>query len=228
MKKITVFIVMALVCLSSFAQTQREGRFGTEILFTPWNPNGNFELVDGIKARFFITDKLAVRTTLDFSINPQSDYTYQRVGDKDVEYVTSSNWTTFGLNPGIEYHFGNYEKLSIYAGAELIFDMAWASQLEENSENSDKIEYVGYSPNLGRRSTFTFGGAVFTGVDYYILSRLYIGAELGLGLRATSTGETKTKITTAVSSVENINKDYTSNARLGFYCTPSIRLGWNF
>ena len=226
MKKITIFLVLALVSLSSFAQTIREGRFGTEIHFTPWTPGQNFTLVEGVKARFFITDNLAVRTTLNFSTNPQTEYEY--TGANLDETKTKSNWTTFGINPGVEYHFASYNRISLYAGAEFRFNMGKAKGVETYSNNNDKVEWIGFNPNTNQRNSTTIGAGVFTGVDFYILSRLYIGAELGLRFTSTSTREFSTKLTTGGTTVENKIKDYDKEAEFRFFCNPAIRLGWNF
>ena len=159
-------------------------------------------------------------------MNPETSYTYTGT-DMNDETKVKNSWSTFDINPGVEYHFGNYEKLSLFAGAELRLGLGMASGKETYSFNDNKTEWFGTNPR-GDRSRTTLGLGVFTGADYYILSRLYVGAEIGLRFTTSMTGETSMKVTTGGTTIETKNKNYDQTSRLRFVCTPSIRLGWNF
>ena len=229
MKKVSVFFIAVMATLSGFAQTEKAGSFGTELYLKPWNTNETFSLIDGAKVRYFFTEELAVRASLNFYNNTTTEFSYVNNGSKDIETKKTNSYSNFGIAPGLEYHLFSTEKLSIYVGAQLSADFRNASYNEENDDNDVKITKKGANSN-GDFSGFTLGAGIFTGIDYYVISnRLYIGAELGLGYETFSSSEIVTKTTNGSgTTTENKVKDYVRDSRLGFYCLPSVRLGWNF
>ena len=229
MKKVSVFFIAVMATLSSFAQTEKAGSFGTELYLKPWNTNETFSLIEGAKVRYFLTEELAVRASLNFYNNTTTDFSYVNNGNKDIETKQTNSYSNFGIAPGLEYHLFSTEKLSIYAGAELGVDFRSASYDEENDDNDAKVSTKGTNLN-GDHSGLAFGASIFTGIDYYVISnKLYIGAELGLGYETFSSSEVVTKTTNGSgTTTERKDKDYVRDSRVGFYCLPSVRLGWNF
>lgn len=226
MKKIITLLAFVALSFSAFAQNNSQGDFGTEIYFRPWNGNATFSLIDGVKARYFISDKLAVRATLNFDRASETDYSYVTIANKEIETKQVDTYTQFGITPGIEYHFASYEKISLYAGAQVGLSFANAKSKTTNNDNSDMMEITGTS-GLGSGG-FSFGISAFTGIDYHFTNNLYIGAELGFGYNSFKSKEVKTKAVVGNTTIENTNKDYTSTSDLDFYCTPAVRIGWTF
>ncbi len=236
MKKV-LFFAVALITLSGVAQAQykpTKGTFATELNFNPLGlivvnavnnttviDGPNFSLPMGIKGRYFLSDNLAVRVGLDFNFESTTNHDFTDPGvSPEVETIEKNSLFTFGIIPGIEYHFGNWEKTSLYCGAEIGIAMASAKRSED--DGTDKTETKGAS-TLGN-SGFGFAFNVFTGFDYYFTKNLFVGAELGLGLNTLSTGT----VETTFNGVTVEDKDYSSSFNFGFYCEPAIRLGWKF
>ena len=140
----------------------------------------------GIKVRKFSSDTKALRLAANLSIlNSGED-------DVDTEF-------SVGVSAGVEHHMGGAERLSTYWGYE--------GNLGYVSSNGTDAE-PGKSTKLG------LGANLFTGFDYYIMPKIYLGAEVSYGLAVTNTkpdgGDGVTKIQLAPS------------------ITPSFRIGWQF
>ena len=227
MKKLFFISALAFAGMAvGVAQTQykfEKGDISTELQFSLLNLNiinywggagientGHF-MMPGLRVRYAITDKWVVRTTLGLDFGHNSDK--RDLSDdnnpnsiKSGSTTSKNNYTNFSILPGIEYHFGKWERMSIYVGGELLFGInATKSTYDYNSTifnyNYDgtlytKVEekfdltakncdyYVSSwgdvllnSPN----GHMAFGINAFTGIDFYVYKGLYLGAELGLG-----------------------------------------------
>lgn len=214
MKKTVVFLFASFFTLLSFAQ-QRDGNFGIEINFTPFSLADEVFSVDGLKVRYFMSDDVVIRGTIDFSLAPEKTVDYNADG-KEIS-TSKSNTTTFGLTPGFEYHVAKFGKGSVYVGAEVGFLLSKSSASVNFVENSDANTKV-------KGGGFGFGLGAFTGIDFYVTKNLYLGAELGLNYISFKNSPTNTTIGTV--TVED--KDYTKESSFGFECVPAIRLGWTF
>lgn len=89
------------------------------------------------------------------------------------------------------------------------------------------------TPAFSDRGSWRFDAAVFTGLDFYVYKGLYIGTELGLGLKTSKTGKIKTTRETRFEGRTEITNIQDNNIRLsqttfGFFIEPTLRLGWTF
>jgi len=230
MKKLSILCVSVMIALASYAQA---GSFGVELGFNPFNAFGENFSVDGLKVRGFVSEKVAIRGIIDFSMNPQTNYSYYTNNDnKEIETQTKTNVTTFGFTPGVEFHVATGRRHSVYVGAEVGFGMTKASYTRSNDFDKEKTEITGANGinNPSVIAGTTYGAAIFTGVDYYITKNLFIGAELGFGYDSfTSQKEITTKYTNSTgTSTETTAKGHRTNTSLGFAATPTFRLGWTF
>ncbi len=227
MKKTFLTLAIALLAGSmAFAQKPSQGTFTTEVNFIPFSIQETPISITGLKGRYFINDNLAARLTLGFGFNTEKNHAFTTPGTTpEVEQTTTSKFNTFNIAPGIEYHFGNWEKTSLYCGLELSFGMNKASEKIENANfiSGTTVEIKGQNAN-GDRSASTFGVNLFTGVDYYITESLYMGAEFGLGFHSSKQKE----VETTVAGTTVTEKDYGQNSGFGVIFNPAIRLGWKF
>ncbi len=216
MKKVSILFVSLFIAFAAFAQPQA-GSFGVEINFDPFTGNNPVFSTDGLKVRYFISDKMAIRGTLGFDMNTEKEGIYD--SDNKLYYTEKETTTVFSLTPGFEYHVATFEKVSVYCGAEIGFAVGSGKYTEkyEDSNNGTDEEY--------KAGIFGFGVGAFTGVDYYITKNLYIGAELGLGFQTLKATPNKS---TTIGSTTDKDDSYISNSRFGFQATPAFRLGWTF
>ena len=180
------------------AGTFTKPKSGTYIMEASMTPNvtggGIFSLPSlnsdlgllGIKVRNFSSDSKAIRMGANLSVlNSGED-------NVDTEF-------TVGASIGVEHHMKGAERLSTYWGYE--GNVGYVS-----SNGDDNVD--------GKFTKFGFGANAFTGFDYYIMPKIYLGVEVSYGLAVTNTtpdgGDGVTKI------------------QLAPGITPSFRMGWQF
>ena len=230
MKKL-IFIMAAVLAgaISASAQDSfkpEAGDFSLELNYTPGILSGNnssagFKLPEyGLKGRLFVGDRFAVKLNLGFSTNSTNDKTYITNPDNSVTTTEDiSGRTSFSIMPGIEYHFGNYKRVSPYVGAAVGINVGNRVSRDVTGNVSSKT----VSP------TFGFAVQAAAGVDVYICKGLYAGLEMGLGYGLDKTGRGKTSsVDNTGATTESQGNSDSITSSFGFFATPSIRVGWFF
>jgi len=230
MKKVILFAAAALVIGSAQAQFKPEGgSFCMEVQFRPLgnviqsNPIGSENFgVAGISAKYFLTGKLELRGDLLFSFYSDKDKFPVPAGTTGVEGTIKNSFSAFGLNLGLNYHFNGTERISPYVGALIGFGVS------SDKTRADNLGWVSGDYSLQKGGFFGMQLAVATGFNWYIVSGLYIGAEVGLGLGFGK--ELKDETKTSVGGVTNTTTVNPTASEFGinFFATPAIRLGWKF
>lgn len=283
MKKIFILLFIVVCSVGVYAQQNEnhrlpykleKGSVTTELNFSPFSFNLNFDgeklstgpfAMPGLRIRVGLNNKWALRANvqLDFGhnkINENLDDIYENNYSKTVKTGTrigKDNYTQFTFAPGFEYHFGNWERLSIYVGGEAIlgFRVSQGSFEEDSREmlfhsdyfdeelklvNTTETKTSLKTKNLDQTGKMFFGVNALAGFDFYVYKGLYLGAELGLGythskvLKGSEKGKRETITTTpdgVTVNTENIDEvfdDKIAGGNLGFRCNPMIRLGWRF
>lgn len=229
MKKF-VFVLAAVLAgaVSAGAQDSYKPEakdFSLELNYTPGvlgtNNSASFSLPEyGVKGRLFLSDRFAVKLNLGFSTNSTNDKTYTTNFDNSVTTTeVISGGTSFSIMPGIEYHFGNYKRVSPYVGAAVGINVG----------NSVSRNVTGNVSSKTVTPTFGFAVQAAAGVDVYICKGLYAGLEMGLGYGLDKRGRDKTSSVdnTGATTESQGNSDAITNS-FGFFATPSIRVGWFF
>ena len=181
MKKF-VFVLAAVLAgaVSAGAQDSYKPEakdFSLELNYTPGvlgtNNSASFSLPEyGVKGRLFLSDRFAVKLNLGFSTNSTNNKTYITNSDNSVTTTEDINGRTlFSIMPGIEYHFGDYKRISPYVGAAIGF----------NAGNRVEKDITGNVSSKTVSPTFGFAVQAAAGVDVYICKGLYAGLEMGLG-----------------------------------------------
>lgn len=223
MKKILMIAVMAVAAVSANAQyTPQKGDFGTQVSFRPFgsansSDDATIKLDDdfAIVGRYMVTDQDAIRAKLGFSWANSSDKTAN-----GTSYNPSSA-TAIGIAAGYERHFSVNDRLDLYAGAEAGFSTL--STTKENIINgTDGSEQVRKVKNEGGFSSLSIG--VFTGANFYIYKKLFVGAEIGFAYAHRSNKDIEV---TALGQTVTSESNGASNS-LRFYAEPSLSLGWTF
>ena len=186
--------------------------------------------IGGARLRYFLGDNLAVRLGLNLQSQSQTRRIFENPDGTGGVGEEKNTFFLFGFRPGVEYHFAGGEKLSTFAGAQLILDITSAKTTRNN--------YVGggYSPNftqtvdgqsnLGAKGT-TFGLGLYSGFDWYFTEKVYLGIEWGLNF--TSTSNSDVTITTSAGGTTTIRK--TAGSKAGGLAVSGVgilRLGYQF
>ena len=277
MKKLLFIVSLALTSLTVSAQEQEvglpAGLFTLEWKFNPFDYESKPVKVAQLNARMFLNDNSAVRLGAGVGFDRDTD-DHSYTSTEGTTPVTGSTKVTndaltLRFSLGYEYHFANTGRLDFYGGLEGGYLGRFFSATKEFSTTQTQVEttstitsYHYENTEYNKRSSDGdklnengIFGTIFTGIDYYIYKKLYIGAELGITF---NTGKKKNGNYTEVSGDrESINgavvdervKKYTSETGITInydgtttqgpvletkgtytkvYIEPAIRIGWMF
>lgn len=179
------------------------GSINTEVQFNPFSDDDQFK-IEGLKVRYFITDKDAIRLTLGLEMDNKNDKEFGQAPDEDNEVATAFyNYQTgneenktktgkFSIDLGYERHLVKNGRMDLYVGAGLGFETTWSTNnkidagyhLKTNATDPDKVSSYDFftteTETKGDNAYSAFRAGIFTGLDFYLYKGLYIGTELGL------------------------------------------------
>lgn len=220
MKKLFTIVAISIFAATSYAQVQEtgykptEGTVTTEVSLTGGLNAADFALnTSGAKFRYFLQEGLALRAGLNVG-NTKNETVTGVAPNVETRTLKTSD---FGITLGVEKHFAGSERLSTYAGADLVIGSGSTSD-DRVFQNGD---YTKTSGGTGSR----FGVNLLTGADYYIAKKVYLGVEAGLailsgtakdGVTETKTGNVLTTVTVAGPKKFDINTDVFGGVRLGY------------
>ena len=262
MKKLLFIVGLALTSLTVSAQEQEvglpAGLFTLEWKFNPFDYESKPVKVAQLNARMFLNDKSAVRLGVGVGFDRDTDEetnNYEGTSPKETFSKVTNDALTLRFSLGYEYHFANTGHLDFYGGLEGGYLGRFYSATEESTktdllsattsnvhyENTEYNKRNSEGDKLNENGIF---GSVFTGIDYYIYKKLYIGAELGIIF---NTGKKKNGSYTRVigdkiisdgsviddkATKHSFETDYpvieTKGTYTKVYIEPSIRIGWMF
>lgn len=233
MKK-SIWIAIMLCGMVSMLSAQEnnrlkpaQGNFTLEVGFNPVGMNPVMGM--GLKGRYLITDRWFLRLNIPFDGSVTKNKFDVQLPDHTA--TTKSNFVSYGLLPGFEYHFTNVRRLSPYVGAELgfihnIFSYKRTDYLNNNVSNEYLMKNM---DNQNNRSNISARINILAGFDVYISKHLYLGVELGLGFGMNSTLKAK-EITRPANGaeVEVKHDDKAVSTNFTIATQNLIRLGWAF
>ena len=276
MKKLLFIVSLALTSLTVSAQEQEvglpAGLFTLEWKFNPFDYESKPVKVAQLNARMFLNDNSAVRlgAGVGFDKDTDENSSNSKAGTSTTESSSkvTNNALTLRFSLGYEYHFANTGRLDFYGGLEGGYLGRFYSATKEISStqttpettssliyyNYENTEYKKRNSDGDKLNENGIFASVFTGIDYYIYKKLYIGAELGITF---NTGKKKNGNYTEVkgyretigTAVEEKVKKYSSETGITInydgsttqgpvtetkgsytkvYVEPSIRIGWMF
>jgi outer membrane protein W len=194
-----------------------KGTIATEVALVGGLNNANFDLNSGaLKFRYFLKDDMALRLGLGLNSNKIEDV--DNSNPANIQTETYKNSSTM-LNLGIEKHFAGSERLSTYAGADLLIGFNGASYKETSNGYSYEEDANDTNGNIASTS---FGLGLFTGADYYITKKVFLGVEAGLNFMSEKGKDntiTETGFPTVTESgdkVGGISTKVVGGVRIGF------------
>ncbi|MDW8134161.1 MAG: hypothetical protein RMJ66_03750 [Bacteroidia bacterium] len=163
----------------------------------------NVNLIQGTtRFRYFLADRLALRLGLGFASGGETRKAYENPDGTGGTAELKGRYSNFQIYPGAEFHFGGAEKLSTFAGAYFLVGIGSA---RTEAINVDINDYLGggdvsYRANTklvidGSYANFqkgtTIGVGLYTGFDWYITEKLYVGGEWGFLFQNTNYADVK-------------------------------------
>jgi outer membrane protein W len=225
MKKLAILVGAIALTGSTFAQKATtdspfslEGQLGFNASTLSFN-------APTIRFRYFVADNIAARLTLGIDNTSETFNYFETENTNAGASGTEVNKTSmFNVALGAEYHFAGTDRLSPYAGLDIL--------IGSGSSTNDWTNYDG----TGYLADFTaaivdkqsmFGVNLVAGADYYFAENFYLGMELGLGFASTTVKGETTDITTGGVTVSNVDNEEKYSS-FGNNFIGNFRLGWRF
>ena len=163
-----------------------------------------------IKVRRFKSEKRAERFTANLS------FSNEKVNNLNNVEAADFSATSFGLSLsyGQEKHFAGAERLSTYIGWDVTAGVFSASNKSQVSSASAMTK--------ASQSSFGLGVQGVTGMDYYVLPKVYLGVELNYGLNYAHAG--KLNVTGDAGTAHETSSSITFTPKMG----GSFRMGYRF
>ncbi|MDP4683537.1 MAG: hypothetical protein NWS40_02490 [Crocinitomicaceae bacterium] len=225
MKKLAILVGAIALTGSTFAQKATtdnpfslEGQLGFDASTLSFN-------APTLRFRYFVTDNIAARLTLGIDNSSETFNYYETENTNGGGSGTEVNKTSmFNVAIGGEYHFAGTDRLSPYAGLDIL--------IGSGSSTNDWSNYDGTGYNADftaaiANKTSMFGVNLVAGADYYFAENFYLGMELGLGFGATTVKEGTSDITTGGVTVSNVDNEEKYSG-FGNNFIGNFRLGWRF
>ncbi|WP_309609943.1 outer membrane beta-barrel protein [Flavobacterium sp.] len=269
MKKLFTVAAISIFAISTYAQDDKvggykpcEGSVTTEVGLTGGLNNSGYDLNNGtlgaapmLRFRYFIKEDLGLRIGFSaFRNASEGTPTFTTVTAPTPTPPTPNPTSTtsfirqssFDVNIGVEKHFAGTDRLSTYAGADLVFGTSGNNEEETDNPSGDYTKLknanrpfsaatVGppATPEIPARFAETyFGVRLITGADYYIAKKLYLGVEVGLAFLSTTQKDTVLSSQTTTGSVVSTSETTISPDNSGFEFSPrlsgGVRLGYQF
>lgn len=227
--------LMAVLCLDK-AQAQhvelpKEGDFSLELQFKPFKSDGNVFEMDGLKLRIFTSEKDAFRFNIGFSVNVDRNTEDVQIqppfsgASSDGVKKTTNKTGSITVGTGYERHYATKGRLDFYSGLGINFVRTFRSAKEttENTYGGIVSENKWENTNQdGDRACWGVEVDAFTGLDFYVYKRLFVGVELGLGVAYAKACDGKFNM----EEITNVGDAQSVEAK--FYVEPALRLGWTF
>jgi hypothetical protein len=244
MKRVGLVGVLVAIVMGAtvYAQKPTQGTVTAEFLFNPaelglfHHGNGQpYSLFNNAaRFRYFLNEGLGIRVQLGLNTGSEKEDFTENPDGTGGTGTRKASFSQIIIAPGVEKHFAGGEKLSTFAGAQIIVGL---NSAKEELTNTNGVAYVNnFSRTIDGASIVggnnynkgtTFGVGLYSGADYYFLEKLYIGVEFGLNFTSTRNSDVTTKTTIAGVTNTNVQKGG-SQGGLNTTAVGFLRFGYQF
>lgn len=178
----------------------QKGDFAVELGFNPFSNNFETFRLDGsmVRGRYFVSNHDALKLGIAFQFTLVN-------GEYDGDYHA----TNFGAAIGYERHWFTSKKIDLYGGPSL--GLSLRHNAGPNYHGGTQIDDPDH---------YTIGVELGTGINYYLVRGLYLGAELGLQYNHLFFCDY------VQDGTKYINRENAIN--ISFAVRPSLVIGWTF
>jgi len=230
MKK-QLFLTLVLIYsvnIIAFAQLKPEKGFTCGLQFSPFIEQP-FSTIN-FNGRYFSSKKSVLRCNFNFMFNTSKIKTEN---NSFYNITERKNELTFGIVPGFEHHFGNFEKVSLYLGMQAGYINHSTKSIIKSKNDSENITFkvINIDDDNNQNGYHKCLYGIFIGTDIFIWKGLYAGAEFGIDFscKIMKKGYTQYYISTPYESTTPSPVEFKSNIfHFNFTAVPQIRLGWKF
>jgi len=184
-----------------------------------------------VRYRYFLSDRLAIRGTLNAATNSTVENVYSNPDNFDgkvgTRTVIDRSW---GLQGGLEYHPSGAKRVSPYFGAVAGIGAGRGKELwkDYNQDAAGDGIYEFQTTASLNAPFFSYNFGAVAGVDIYLIENLYMGLELNWLMNVRSNRIVEFEIESLAGSAKVNLAPADRKVSTNFSALPTVRVGWRF
>ena len=227
-KKVLMTVVLAGATSLVMAQKPTEGNPSSLEVQLNLTGANNTMIAPSLKYRYFLSNNLAIRFGLAYNSSKETNNFAENgdgTGALGTQEVSSSS---FGVAPGVEYHFAGTDRLSPYLG--LAISIGSGKSKESWDNYADFGDGGGYADGVSaevENPFSSFGIELLAGADYYVAENFFLGAEFGWATNTVTQKEGSVSVSIDGDTSSSTSPEQKSSSA-GFGSVGGVRIGWRF
>ena len=184
-----------------------------------------------LRYRYFLSDRFAIRGTLNAATNSKVENVYSNPDNFDgkvgTRTVIDRSW---GLQGGLEYHPSGAKRVSPYFGAVAGIGAGRGKEIwkDYNQDAAGDGFYEFQTTASLNAPFFSFNFGAVAGVDIYLIENLYMGLELNWLMNVRNNRIVEFEIESLAGSAKVNLAPADRKASTNFSALPTVRVGWRF
>jgi len=184
-----------------------------------------------VRYRYFLSDRLALRGTLNAATNSTVENVYSNPDNFDgkvgTRTVIDRSW---GLQGGLEYHPSGAKRVSPYFGAVAGIGAGRGKELwkDYNQDAAGDGIYEFQTTASLNAPFFSYNFGAVAGVDIYLIENLYMGLELNWLMNVRNNRIVEFEIESLAGSAKVNLASADRKVSTNFSALPTVRVGWRF
>lgn len=184
-----------------------------------------------VRYRYFLSDRFAIRGTLNAATNSTVENVYSNPDNFDgkvgTRTVIDRSW---GLQGGLEYHPSGAKRVSPYFGAVAGIGAGRGKELwkDYNQDAAGDGIYEFQTTASLNAPFFSYNFGAVAGVDIYLIENLYMGLELNWLMNVRNNRIVEFEIESLAGSAKVNLAPADRQVSTNFSALPTVRVGWRF
>jgi len=184
-----------------------------------------------LRYRYFLSDRFAIRGTLNAATNSTVENVYSNPDNFDgkvgTRTVIDRSW---GLQGGLEYHPSGSKRVSPYFGAVAGIGAGRGKELwkDYNQDAAGDGIYEFQTTASLNAPFFSYNFGAVAGVDIYLIENLYMGLELNWLMNVRNNRIVEFEIESLAGSAKVNLAPADREVSTNFSALPTVRVGWRF
>ncbi len=184
-----------------------------------------------LRYRYFLSDRFAIRGTLNAATNSTVENVYSNPDNFDgkvgTRTVIDRSW---GLQGGLEYHPSGAKRVSPYFGAVAGIGAGRGKELwkDYNQDAAGDGIYEFQTTASLNAPFFSYNFGAVAGVDIYLIENLYMGLELNWLMNVRNNRIVEFEIESLAGSAKVNLAPADREVSTNFSALPTVRVGWRF
>ena len=184
-----------------------------------------------LRYRYFLSDRFAIRGTLNAATNSKVENVYSNPDNFDgkvgTRTVIDRSW---GLQGGLEYHPSGAKRVSPYFGAVAGIGAGRGKELwKDYNQDTTGVGIYEFQTTASLNAPFfSYNFGAVAGVDIYLIENLYMGLELNWLMNVRNNRIVEFEIESLAGSYERNKAPADRQVSTNFSALPTVRVGWRF